>query len=73
MAVVLIKGMLDMDLIDLCRPKVIVNSAFILGSSKQGNARRASTGSIWVVAKYLWLFHRQNKEWDPQVYIYYKI
>ena len=35
------------------RPKVMENWAFMLGSSKQGKARRASGASICVTAKYL--------------------
>lgn len=35
------------------RPSVTVNVAFIFGSSKQGNARRASVDSNWVTASHL--------------------
>lgn len=36
------------------RPSVMVNVAFMLGSSKQGNARLASGAENCVTAKYLW-------------------
>lgn len=53
MAVEFISGMLERDFISRCRPSVTVKVAFMLGSSKQGNARRASVGSIWETAKNL--------------------
>lgn len=52
-ALVYRRGILLVELILSLRPSVMLNFAFILGSSKQGNARRASAGSIWVTAKYL--------------------
>lgn len=44
--IVLLFGMLDSEIIPLFRPKVMLNSALKFGSSKQGKALRASTGSI---------------------------
>ena len=51
--VVFFSGMLEVAVLDWCRPRVIWNRAFMTGSSKQGNARRASVGENCVVAKYL--------------------
>ena len=53
LSVVLFSGILERDVWNVLRPIVIWNLAFIPGSSKQGNARRASVGENWVVAKYL--------------------
>ena len=49
--VVRINGMLDNELVKfLCLIMNNLKEAFMAGSSKQGNARRASVGSNWVVA-----------------------
>lgn len=42
-----------LDIMDVFRPSVMVKVAFMLGSSKQGKARRAWVVSNWVAAKYL--------------------
>ena len=44
MGVVDLTGMFDVDSCVVRRPSFIVKLAFIFGSSKQGNARRASVG-----------------------------
>ncbi len=46
MGVVFIFGMFDKEIMSRFRPKVMLNSALKLGSSKQGKTLRASTGSI---------------------------
>jgi len=46
-------GVLLAEIMDVFRPSVIVKVAFMLGSSKQGKARRASDASNCVTAKYL--------------------
>lgn len=53
MGVELVSGMLESAVMERWRPTVMVNWAFMFGSSKQGKARRASTGSICVVAIHL--------------------
>lgn len=53
MGVVSLTGMFDVDSCVVKRPSFIVKFAFMLGSSKQGNARRASVGCIWETAMYL--------------------
>lgn len=45
--------MLLTDVIVLLRRMLMEKFAFILGSSKQGKARRASGASNWEMAKYL--------------------
>jgi len=40
-----LSGVLLADIMDVFRPSVILKVAFILGSSKQGKARRASDAS----------------------------
>ena len=51
--IVAIRGMLLADVHDSLRPSVMLNVAFMAGSSKQGNDRRASTASNWLTARYL--------------------
>ena len=46
-------GMFDADNWDSRRPNFILKFAFKFGSSKQGNALRASVGCICEIAKYL--------------------
>lgn len=45
--------MLDKEILSGLRKSVTLNFAFMSGSSKQGKDFLASTGSIWVVARYL--------------------
>ncbi len=52
-AVEFIRGIFDREIMPLYRPNVTEKEAFMLGSSKQGKARRASVGSIWETAKNL--------------------
>ncbi|KAH3881119.1 hypothetical protein DPMN_005041 [Dreissena polymorpha] len=47
--------MLDLDMKYFFRISVTLKVAFIAGSSKHGNAFRASVGSNWVTARYLQL------------------
>jgi ABC-type uncharacterized transport system YnjBCD ATPase subunit len=53
MGSVFILGMLLLDDIVFLRPSVMVNIAFMFGSSKHGNERRASGAENCVTAKYL--------------------
>ena len=45
--------MLLADIMDVLRPKVMSNVAFIFGSSNDGKLRRASVGSNCETSKYL--------------------
>lgn len=51
--VVSINGILEREIMFPWRPKVTVKVAFKFGSSKHGNARRASVGCICDEAMYL--------------------
>lgn len=53
MGSVLILGMLLFDDMESFRPSLMVNTAFMLGSSKHGNERRASGAENCVTARYL--------------------
>ena len=46
-------GMLEMEVISFCLPKLTLNLALMAGSSKQGKARLASVGWNCVTAMYL--------------------
>ena len=60
MGSVFILGMLLVDDMDFLCPSVMVNSAFMFGSSKHGNERRASGAENCVTAKYLNYSHGTN-------------
>ena len=50
-------GMLEMEVISFCLPRLTLNLALMAGSSKQGKARLASVGWTCVTAMYLEFEH----------------
>jgi hypothetical protein len=62
MGSVFILGILLLDDMVFLRPSVMVNSAFMFGSSKHGNERRASGAENCVTAKYLNKSHDSHYE-----------
>jgi hypothetical protein len=54
MGIVSFNGILLMAVMKFFRPRVMLKTAFICGSSKQGKALRASGASKSVIASHLW-------------------